>query len=72
MMNTEVQELLAAVSIEVGKIDACVAAMEALRLRVESLTDKLDVVMKNLSALNSSNIAKAALLVGEQDASAAC
>lgn len=70
-MNTEVQELLAAVAHEVGKIDACVSAMDALRLRVETLTKKLEAVMLNLSALNASNIAKAALLAGEEDASAA-
>jgi hypothetical protein len=71
MMNNEVQELLAAVAHEVGKIDACVSAMETLRLRVETLANKLEAVMRNLCALNASNIAKAALLE-EEDASAAC
>lgn len=61
----EVQELLTAVTREVCKIDACVAAIEALRLRVESLTDRLDHVICNLSALNASNMAKAAMLAGD-------
>lgn len=70
MSSAEVQVLLEAVAREVNKIDACVAAMEALRQRVESLANKLEAVMLNVSSLNASNIAKAALFA--DDASAAC